>query len=182
MKIATILFSFTLSLLICPSFAQENDWYFLQSNPHKYKILFPHEPQLSSQKIPVGEAQLEMGTATFQATEENPDENLIYMVSHTMYPQEALASIGDDRTEFYNGVIDGAVKGVSGKLLTKEKITSSGIEGWAFTIDYQNGAAIISMRVFLVDSKLYSIQVITLAANSPNDSVNRFLDSFEITD
>jgi hypothetical protein len=80
----------------------------------------------------------------------------------------------------FRSAIDGAVESVKGKLLTEKNITLDKYQGREIKVDYDNGAAFIRMRLYIVKNKMYILQTITYAAKDNNASINEFLNSFQL--
>jgi hypothetical protein len=176
------LFSTAIALFIFSGLVNAEDWYTLESKEHGYKVEFPKEPEASSQEVETEIGVLKMNMYMYDASKYEGDENMIYMVNYSEYPEEHISS---DKTElldeFFRNSIDGAVTNVSGELLSEKKISMGKFPGREIRIDYANGAAVITMRIYLVKNAVYMVQAITDTKNEPNKSVARFMDSLELT-
>ncbi|WP_339812315.1 hypothetical protein [uncultured Imperialibacter sp.] len=167
-------------LTVLSSFAS-GKWFLFEDKEFGFKIEFPEEPTATPQMIDSEIGQLKMNIVMYDASEKGNDDNLLYMTNVTEYPDSLINS---DRTDildkFFRGAIDGAVNNVKGKLLTEEVKNLADYPGREITVDYGQGMAIIRMRLFLINNRAYMLQTITETGKSNNESIHRFMDSFEL--
>ncbi|HSZ72288.1 MAG TPA: hypothetical protein VK750_06390 [Cytophagaceae bacterium] len=172
----------TLSLALCLSFVQADKWVLVHSKKYNYKIEFPKKPKEQTQSLDSELGKLQLNMFVYDASEVKGEDNLYYLCNCTEYPGTAVSSANKEALEgFYRGGIDGAVKNVKGKLLTEKTITIDGYEGREATIDYQEGLAVITMRMLLVENRMYLVQTITETSKLPNESVSKFMESFQLS-
>lgn len=161
------------------SFTVIEDWYTIDDS--KFKISFPLKPDFDSVDVdsPVGKLtaynyMLEMG-------ENSADSNLVYGFSKSRYPDKYYEQLGSSFSKgVLDGVINGAIKGVNGKLISEKEIVSGKAAGREIIVDYGNGVAVIKMRFYLDKTDLYCVQTIALTGKENNSNVSRFMDSFVI--
>ncbi|CAD5255117.1 MULTISPECIES: hypothetical protein [unclassified Imperialibacter] len=167
-------------LTILSSFAS-GKWFLFEDKEFGFKIEFPEEPTATPQMIDSEIGQLKMNMVIYDASKKGNDDNLLYMTNVTEYPDSLINS---DRTDildkFFRGAIDGAVNNVKGKLLTEEVKNLADYPGREITVDYGQGMAIIRMRLFLIHNRAYMLQTITETGKSNNESIRRFMDSFQL--
>ena len=174
MKTKLILLS---ALLILSSAFAPADWYTFKEDG--FKIDFPEKPTTETQSVPSAIGDLKMKMYMVDASEKKDAENMVYMVITTFYPDTLVNSDKKDMLEnLFRSSIDGAVQNVQGKLLSEKRIELNGFPGRDIKVDYQEGVAILRMRMYLVKNKMYILQVITETAKESNKSIDRFLDSF----
>ncbi len=180
-KISRIIIA-VLVIQLTMSFTKAHEWYLLQSKELGFKIEFPVEPTTTKQQ-----AELETGAVTlnifmYDATKtRKKDENLVYMVMMSEYPDMRINSTKMNKEElknYYKNAIGGAVKNVHGKQLDETIITLNGYEGRQVRIDFNDGLAVITLRLFLIKNKMYMLQTITETKKDFNFSIKRFMDSF----
>lgn len=94
----------------------------------------------------------------------------VYLVSYTDYPDEVLKA---DPQTVLDGVRDGAVSNVHGKLFSENRITLNGYPGREFTVVI--GTQYIHARAYLVGKRLY-----TVMASAPGYSYSEVLESFKL--
>jgi hypothetical protein len=177
----THLITASLMLVLLMSFVNKDKWYLLESKDYGFKIEFPVEPKYMSQTINSVIGDIEMHIYLFDASESEDEDNMVYMVSHNEYPEFATDFSDDDSLDaFFRNAIDGAVSNVNGELISEEEIQLGKYPGREVKVDFQNGMAYIRMRIYLVENELYMLQTITLAEKDDNESISRFMDSFEL--
>ena len=140
---------------------------------------FPTQPEPDSQSVasPIGSLLLN----TFMCEPAAGDDNLSYGVMLTKYPDSLINTSKPGFTDIlFRGAIDGAVKNCGGKLLSEKEIQLNGYSGREVRIDYQDGLAVIKMRMYLVGSTIYIQQVIIKPAKENNKNQQRFFDSFKL--
>ncbi len=168
-------------LLITCSFASQKKWFHYSSAEHGYSIDFPSKPASSVRTVDSEIGELTMTITMYDASGKTSDKNEIYMVSQTIYPDSLVNSNQKENLPgFFKNSIQGAVNNVSGKLLLEEEIEIEGYPGREVKIDYQEGLAVIQMRFYLVENRLYLLQTITKTSNLPNSSINKFMNSFQL--
>ena len=180
-KIYTILFSFLL-IASSTSFITTDKWVWSESKTLGYKIEFPQKPEESLQELDSDIGKLQLNLKTYEITDVSPaDENLMYLVNCTIFPESIVNSAKTEKQEgFFRSTIDGAVKNIGGKVIEEKKISIKGYPGKDVKIDFNEGNAIINMRLYLVNNKLFMLETITQTNKTPNKSITRFLDSFQL--
>jgi hypothetical protein len=165
------------------SFTKSHDWFMFESKEFGFKMEFPGEPTLKPQEFP---SPTGLGTLTMNAFVYDPgkkkDLNLIYMASCTDYPD----SINSDKLskeelqKFYQTTIEGLLHNLHGKLLSEKVVTIDGYSGREIRIDFKDGMAVITARLYLVKNKRYLMETIAKTRDDFNVSIKRFMESFEL--
>jgi|GEM_PF-716530 len=168
-------------LLPHQGFAQSGAAYLYRSAQNDFQINFPAKPEESTQQVNTEIGTLSLNLLIYDASNTGTDENLVYGLTYSDYPPEAVNSeTSENLNNFFRGSIDGAVQNVQGKLLSERKIQIDQYPGREIKIDYQDGKAIIRMRFYLVESRMYILQTITETAKDNNLFISRFLESFQL--
>jgi hypothetical protein len=171
----------TVIIICCISmgFAPPDDWYLFEGPG--YSMTFPKKPTESTQSVPTAIGELEMELFMYEGATDG-DDNFLYGLITSVYP-DSLVNSGKVELlpEFFRRSIDGAVANVKGKLLSEKNITIGGFPGREVRVDYQQGLAVIKMRVYLIHNKLFLIQTITATEKEGNQGVSRFHDSFRLS-
>jgi hypothetical protein len=176
MKLIAAIFILT---FLTMSFVHVEDWY--QYETKYYKILFPKKPTESSQVAKSAIGDLKLNLSIYAVPENETEDNLAYLVNETEYPDSVINSDKKDLLEnFFRHSIDGAVNNVQGKLLSEKVIELNKFPGREIRADYQNGLAVITMRLYLVRNKLFLTETITDTKKDFNKSISKFMDSFEL--
>ena len=80
-----------------------------------------------------------------------------------------------------DGSRDGALRNTNAKLKKESKITLAGkYPGREIEADLPGGKGIVRARVWIVNQRLYMVQVIGTAAWASSNDANKFLDSFTL--
>jgi hypothetical protein len=177
-KIALALFI----LATATSFISAKKWYALTVKSAGYKIEFPLQPTESTQVVDSEIGELTLNIQMLDLTSGDAiNDNWVYMVNFTKYPKEFVDS--DDKSALatlFRSSIDGAVTSVNGKLLSEKKVKLGSYPGREVKIDFQDGLAIIRMRLYLVENKMYILETITETKKDNNKDIAKFMDSFEL--
>ncbi|MBQ0786255.1 MAG: hypothetical protein KBT69_02065 [Oceanihabitans sp.] len=155
------------------------DWIDYKSEELAFISEFPNEPERTTQDLESDIGNLQLHMIMYSPPIDGDDENEIYGVIRTTYPK----SYFEDADEAYNsnildGAVEGAVTSVQGKLVFDNKITFNGFPGRNIKIEIELG--FIYMNAYLVENKMFISQVICLTNKDNNDSIKRFLNSFDI--
>ena len=111
--------------------------------------------------------------------EEADAENKVYIVNYIDYPQGLLHRDSVDlRKALLEETVQSSVSNVGGILAYSDNISLKGVEGRFWRINYNKSNAIMKNRAFIVNSRLFLIQVATTKARSRNREADVFLDSF----
>lgn len=157
-----------------------NNWSEFVSYEGKFRVLTPGEMSNKVNTITTAIGDLNYHTFIHQPEDKGAD-NLVYMVSYCDYPPNTISS---DSTElindFFNTTIESAVESVKGELRYASEIKLKDFPGRLWRVDYGKGSAIIKTKAFLIGTRYYSIQTITLKDRSLNESTDKFMESFNI--
>ena len=165
-------------VLLTSSFIN-SDWVLFQKE--NYKILFPNNPSTDSTITQTKIGSVTIYTHMYESPESSNDSNLVYGMSVTDYPPKYILST--DKA-FLNGFFDGAVKGavenIKGKLLANKDITLNNYPGREIKVDYGDGTAIVTMKIILVNTRVFGLQTISFPGKENNSNASKFYNSFEI--
>ena len=165
-------------LIFSLSFETLKDWYLFDATD--FSIEFPKKPNASNQNVSSAIGELKMDIFMYDASKDG-DANFVYGLITSEYPDSLINS---EKTAilptFFRNSVDGAVKNVQGKILSEKTIDINGFPGREVNIDYQNGVAIIKMRLYLVHNKMYVLQTITETSKVNNADAIKFHDSFKL--
>ncbi len=107
-------------------------------------------------------------------------ENYFYSLGICSYPEQF--DVSDTAT--VNLIIDQSIKeltfNMNGKLFYQAQDDYYDNFGKIFRIVYNKGNAILKGKIFLIEKKLYVLQVATIRKYSLNRKMDSFLDSFKI--
>ena len=155
-----------------------DDWVMFKKG--NYSILFPGNPATDSSIKNTQIGDLTIVNHIYETPENIPDSNLVYGLSLTDYPPKYI--LQDSKTfikGFFDSVVKGAVNGVKGKLIEEKDFSLKNYPGKELKIDYDNGTAIITMKIMLVKERVYALQTIALPGQEVNANAARFFNSFD---
>lgn len=146
-----------------------------------FQMDFPKKPAYEKQNTESEIGNLPMDIYIYDASNNEKDDNLVYGLISTEYPDSLINSnMTDILSDFFNNAIQGAVSNVSGKLISQTDLKLNNFPGREIKINYNDGAAVIKMRLFLVQNKMYILQTITLTEKDSNKSIDKFMNSFKL--
>src|ERR1022692_60301 len=162
------------------SFRSGGEWIMVAAD--NCKIYFPQRPVDQMGTVATDKGELKVNIYSYKAAAKAKDENLAYVLSVTQYPDSVILLENQDQTEaFFKNSVDGIVNNYHGKLLSQSNTTIQGFPGRQVKLDLQQGGAIMNIRFYLVKNTMYMLETITTAVKDPNNSMKRFMNSFEIT-
>jgi hypothetical protein len=176
MKLDYFLFILIVTLSSCKS-----DWIEFTSKEGAFRIDIPANPKSETirQKSKYGIVESNV-FYYIPDTDAESDENISYTVSYDIFPSTFQLNSKEEINNFLDEKIIANVGNVSGKLISDTYIDYKGYPGREAKIDFKNGLAIITQRIYLIDDRLYSIQVFTKTSHVFNKSIRKFFDSFEV--
>ncbi len=175
-KIAAGLLLLASSLL---SFKPTGEW--TKVTTENCKIYFPSKPTDRSGTVNTAKGDLKVNIFSYNALNGGED-NLAYVLTETEYPDSLINSDNKDKLDaFFKNSIDGIVNNFHGKLLSESKTEIEGFPGRQVKLDVQQGKSVINIRFYLVKNRMYMLETITAVDKDHNSSINKFMNSFEIT-
>lgn len=166
-------------LTVILAFSFPDDWVLLEKP--NFKVFFPKKPEEQTQTVNTAVGKLKIDSYMYQVPDDKKDDNIMYMLAETTYPDTAINSDKKNLIDkFFRGSIDGAVNNVHGKLLTETIIQLNDYPGRKVRIDFKDGLAVITMCSYLVKNKLYITETMTETKNDFNKSIDKFLNSFSL--
>lgn len=159
------------------SAVQAQNWEKYKAEDLEFVAYYPKEPKRTVQKVKTAVGELDMHMIMYSPT--SGDDNAVYSVIRSDYPKEQFKDADD---EYNKTVLDGAVKGavsnVKGFLVFDHEVKFNGYPGRSIKIKMQGGY--IYINAYLVENSMFITQVICLEDKDRNDSIYRFLNSFEL--
>ena len=162
--------------------AKPGEWRLFTSGKGKFEINFPGDPTPNKQNVETEIGELELNMYVF-TPKPGMDDNFNYVVGFTQYPAYTIDSrymTGIEVDEFLDQSVQGSAANVNGVVIENVKHKFDSYPGRDFTINVQNGTAIMRGRSYLVNNTLYSINVIEPSKNASNQSTSQFLESFKL--
>jgi hypothetical protein len=174
----TLFFSF---IILCLSFVSDAPWKTMTYKKFNFKIDFPKKPTSKPSSINSGVGKLKLNMFVYDASKDQDAQNQVYLVNYTEYPEGLVDSRDTAKLDgIFRSSIDGAAKNVNGKILSEKTISLRGFPGREVKISFQEGLDIITMRIYLVNNKMYLLETIAETAKDGNDVIARFMNSFDL--
>ena len=166
---------------ICLTLQQCNkpkEWESFKFDKYGYWMDFPSEPEYTPQKVNTEIGALDLHFYMLDNTKKGGN---YYSSAYSEYPDSILHSDKKELLDgFFKASIEGAVKNIHGELLSEKIIDINGYPGREIKVSAKSISLVLKMRIFLVENKVYMLQVLTPIKNDFNKSINKFLDSFEL--
>lgn len=173
-----ILYTAVFCLPVLMAFTSVPDWVNFESKGSGFSVLFPENPVESNQTVDAEIGTLNLKIFTCDVYEK---QSMVYMAAVTDFPADKISS---DKKEIVDKVfrdaIDGGVKNVEGSLLSEKEIKLKKYPGREFKISFQDGAAVILAKAYLVKNTMYILQAITLKDKESDPAIARFMNSFAL--
>jgi len=148
-------------------------WKEFRSSEGAFSVLMPGTPEESTETLSTEIGPLNLHSFTVNQRERS------YGVVYADYP-EALVQ-NTDPEGILDGARDGAVAKVQGKLLSESFIDLDNHPGREIKVESSDRTATLRARVYLVNNRLYQTVWAGPKEDSSSEEVDRFLDSFELT-
>ncbi|WP_196884906.1 hypothetical protein [Aureivirga sp. CE67] len=165
---------FVLTLM---SFAIQEDWYTFKSKKLNFQIEFPGKPAEEKENVVEGPMNIEMVALSYEAESEDA-EIWVYQTLYSEYPKKFAKEVSQD--VFFKGMIDGAKKELGGEILSQKEISYEGYPGRDIKFSFMDGLGVFSMRVYLIENEMYTMQVISSGENQDSKLKDKFFDSFKL--
>jgi len=163
------------------SFAFKSGGQWIMIATENCKIYFPHQPTDQTGTVNTAKGDLKVNIYSYKVAASAKDENLAYALTVTEYPDSVVLSQNQEQTDaFFSASISGMLNNFHGKLVGESKTTIQGFPGRQVKLNLQHGGAIMNIHLFLVKNRMYMLETITKADKAPNNSIKRFMSSFEI--
>jgi hypothetical protein len=158
---------------------ENNNWATFKSN--NFKILFPEKPEEDVTDVDTKVGKLKMHTLTYE-TGKYKDDNEAYILIYSDYPTEYVSSDLKDALidSFFNGSIKGMLKKNGFKKRSETKVSFKGFPGRRLKIDLEEQSAVMNLRLYLVNNRLYILQTICYARKDNNALADKYFTSFDL--
>ena len=161
--------------------AQDSNYHLMVNLELGCKIEFPGKPDESTQASPTASGTQDLHLFMYNGASSPGDPNLLYMLACTVYTDTNINSSKPARMAgLYRNAIDGAAHRIGGKIISEQEINTGTHTGREARLQFQDGNAIVTLRIFLIKNRFYLTQTITNSSNDGNAATQRFLDSFSL--
>lgn len=152
------------------TYLESSDWKEYNSTSGNFRILFPTFPKQDSQSISATENYPAMTYVTYTSILE---DGTTYVVGSVEYPNSVDVS---DPKNNLDGVVNGAIVAVSGKLISSNFSTFNGVSSVDYLIKAEG--AYLKYRSFLIGHSLYTLGIASETNNFPY--FDKFANSFQL--
>lgn len=107
---------------------------------------------------------------------------MAFVIDHYLLPQTSDARDPSFADTLLKETIDALIHALGGELVYWESMSHGRYEACAWKAIFQDGRGVIRGKSVLAGRRYYGLQAFGLAANKPEESMNKFLDSFQLLD
>ena len=176
-----IKFLFIASILFAFSSFVVGDWIVFLSHDGKFKVSFPHEPEVLKHVVDKGIIPVKSRLVKYDVGKFK-DDNQCYQLIYSDYPDSLISS--DFKTKitdtFLKNMIYTTRDELKGRVISIENTNFNNYPGRHIHLIYNSGKNAINMKMFLIKSRLYILKVECTPGNDNNQSIDKFFDSFEL--
>ncbi|MBU3658779.1 MAG: hypothetical protein FGM14_02835 [Flavobacteriales bacterium] len=160
----------TLSLLYFILFLSTT-WTTYKDVEGRFEILIPMTPTIKTYKVSSEYGMIE-SKALIMFSESSKNQ---YLFGYADYPLKE----SDNLDDFFYSRIMGSVDNVHGKLLNEEIIKYKNYPGRKIRVLWKNGELVNNAIFYLINKRLFYLQVTTSTSNDFNSDIYKFLNSFK---
>lgn len=153
--------------------AQDTEWKEYKSAEGRFSVLVPGTFKVDPQKLNDPNEPPVLYLHTLQARPHS------FMVTWGDYPAGLLDKVGREKVQ--DNIRDSFLQSLKAKARSEEKAKLGDNVGRELVADFGEGLA-VRYRCFLVKDRVYHFAVVCAAADLGEPQVNRFLDSFKLTE
>jgi hypothetical protein len=168
-------------VLVCFSFTVL-DWYEFKDYKGKFIVKLPTLDPMTEHIDTIKTTLGNLDYHTFYYAPKDPNaENKFFQVAYidypvSLFPKDSIALIND----FLESTVNSSIEKINGKLLYLTNIDINTYPGKQWRTDYNRGNSVMKNKCFLVNNRMYLIQIATTRKRALNIEMERFLDSFKI--
>jgi hypothetical protein len=152
--------------------------FMIKDTLESFTIWFPEKPEKSVHLNETGFGEVEITRYQLNAIQQN-DPNLLYIVTCTRYPYEILnADSTELAMELIESLLTNALNRDGGTVIYKDAISHRAYPGSVWRIDLPNNKHTVYSRSYAVNSKIFTLIVLTPRKSAGNDQAEKFLGSF----
>lgn len=156
------------------------DWKKYDYSSYNFSISFPQEPQFSIDSSTFNDSPLNTFYWELNVSD-TLHSNSYYSVSLTTYPSEFIHS------DSLLNVVEGFINSTQNSLLEDESYTNlsssliekNGFPGKVFKWKNNSNGIFFEFHVFLIESRLFQLSIVSREGENHNKLINQYFDSFE---
>lgn len=155
-------------------------WHEFVQEDGSFRILFPQEPTVKYDTLTTNIGDIIQQSIFLQETDTAIGAPT-FLLNIWEYPDFTVHSDSAELVqELLETTVSATVEELAGDLRYQTKIAVQGFPGLLWRVDYLNEEATLKTQAFVVENRLYSIQIACMRSKNHHPSINRFLDSFAL--
>lgn len=168
-------------ILVCFSFTV-SEWYEFKDYEGKFVIKLPTIEPMTEHIDTIKTAVGNLNYHTFYYAPKDPNaENKFFQVAYVdypkgLFPKDSVALVND----FLESTVNSAVENLKGNLLYVSDLDMNGYKGKQWRTDYNKGNSVMKNKCFLIDNRMYLVQIATTRKRALNVEMEKYLDSFKV--
>ena len=161
----------------------QDDWSTFKTEDGKAQATLPGTPQLQSQTVPTPMGDVTMNMNMLDLSSSGGD-NMMMGVITMIYPEAMRDSTNtsEKMAAFFDKSMNGAAANTGGTVKSSNDFEMNGHPGREFSIEIMGGMAVIKMKMVMVGTTSYALQVISKGDKEDNEEAKTFIDSFKLED
>jgi len=158
-------------VLLGAQIAHAQQWVKYQPDGAGYRVEFPAKPVENTQDITTKVGPVKTRTSAVEVGDK------VFMTVHSFYPTDV--TMGDPQTNL-DGVRNGSVRNVNGKLLSEERLNISNAPARRLLIDMPRSNQAAEALMVLDGNRLYQAVYVGPPGTENTPEAKRFLSSFAL--
>lgn len=159
----------------------QSDWKKYDYSSYNFSVSFPQEPQFSIDSSTFNDSPLNTYFWELNVSD-TLHSNSYYSVSLTTYPSDFIHS------DSLLTVVEGFINSTQNSLLEDDSFTNlsssliekKGFPGKVFKWKNNSNDIFLEFQVFLIESSLFQLSIVSREGENHNKLINQYFDSFEI--
>ena len=158
------------------------DWDIFVSKEGNFRIRFPKKPT-EGEKVMTGPRGDVTVKHYLYEVGKFRDDNISYDIGFVDYPDTLInTSYKIDLIEkFLDNIAAHAQKDITGNVISLEKTHYKDFPGRHLKMELEEAHTIVNMKIYLVNSRIYYLEVRCKPERAKNPSIGNFFNSFEVT-
>lgn len=159
----------------------QQEWVWRIHPESGFKILSPFElhhkaTELPTSSEPILYHQYQGGSL------QDPSFPVTFIIDHYRLNEQQIGEDDAHAKEFFEVTVDDILHAVEGSLLYIDFLTQSGRQVCVWKGTYSNGSGVIRGQLIISGNRYYGLQAFGLASQKPDPFMQRFIDSFHLTE
>ena len=158
--------------------AEESTWFMYKAPDGAFALSFPAEPVADVQNLGTVFGRLEMHVVSFETNGDQENEDRAFIVLYGDLPARLLEDA--DPQGILDGLRDGMLGTIDGRLLEEDDAALGKIPGRAVRLASATGEAQVLGRIYLAGLRIYQLMSVGAPSQAGDEDALRFLKSFQL--